>query len=222
MMKKYNVTNIIFLSTCSVYGEFSGKIFDEETLTLPTNPYGKSKLAAENEIIKSNINYYILRLSNVGGASANYKYGCMKKNTTLLIPIINTKIIKNEIPVVFGNNHPTKDGTCIRDYIHVEDIARFVDTCIKSIISKKTKFGIYNVCSNKCNSVLDVIKLACKINKKPFKYTVLDAREGDSHKVEVSNLKSWTKLKWKPKYKLVHMIKTDYEFRHRTKFVYDK
>jgi UDP-glucose 4-epimerase len=128
VMTEFNIKNVVFSSTAAVYGNPIKPVCEEEDPTLPINPYGASKLASE-EMIKwvckrYNMNYCIFRYFNVAGADESLEIGLKKDNLTHLIPVtIQTALGIREKMQVFGNDYNTKDGTCIRDYIHVSDLA---------------------------------------------------------------------------------------------------
>ncbi|MDR0674749.1 MAG: UDP-glucose 4-epimerase GalE [Mycoplasmataceae bacterium] len=209
-MKKYGCEKIIFSSSAAVYGNSKQNFIQEKTPKKPCNPYGKTKLLAEKLIEQAGINYVILRFFNVSGASNSLKFGMMKKTPTLLIPAINRLISENKKPIIYGNQYDTKDGTCVRDYVHIEDI---VSACILSVsLLKKNDSGIYNLGSGKGYSVLEITKLACKINNVKFEYSLKNNRPGDPSTLIASIEKARKELHWKPKYSISQMIKSDYLF----------
>jgi UDP-glucose 4-epimerase len=176
-MHKYGCEKIIFSSSAAVYGEPKSIPIKESAPKKPCNPYGTSKLQAEHLILNSHLKYCILRFFNVAGASHSLKYGMTKDKPTLLVAAVNKMLISGKRPIIFGNQYKTKDGTCIRDYIHVEDLSTACQLCIKYL--KKHSTGIFNLGSNKGHSVLEVIKLACNINKVPLQYDIKPNRLGD-------------------------------------------
>jgi UDP-glucose 4-epimerase len=176
-MQKTNVKKLIFSSSAAVYGMPSKKIIDENINKKPCNPYGISKLKAEEIIKTSNVNYAILRFFNVAGTSKSLKFGMIKDKPTLLIPATNNLILHNQKPVIYGNTYQTKDGTCIRDYVHVEDLIVACEKIIPRLL--KNQSGIYNLGSGKGYSVLEIIQLACKINQAKFIYEIKPKRLGD-------------------------------------------
>jgi UDP-glucose 4-epimerase len=176
-MKKHSCKNIIFASSAAVYGEPRTNILKEDSIKKPCNPYGETKLQAELLIQKSNVNYFILRFFNVAGASQSLKYGMTKEKPTLLIPVVNKLISEHKKPIIYGNQYDTRDGTCIRDYVHVQDLAT---ACLLTLpLLTKNKSGIYNLGSGKGYSVLEIVKLACIINKVKFQYILKPNRSGD-------------------------------------------
>jgi UDP-glucose 4-epimerase len=214
-MKKYHCNNIIFASTAAVYGEIKQEIVDEDSPKNPCNPYGASKLAAEKEIVVSGLNYYILRFFNVAGASNDFKYGTRRIKPTLLVPLVNQRLSHGLIPIIYGVNYKTKDGSALRDYISVEDIARMIDLCLKKITNNEQQSNIFNLGNSKGYTVMEVIKQACKINQKPFVFDKQQPRPGDPSKLLASIEKAKKIMKWSPKDTLYDMIYTDYEFRKR-------
>ena len=192
---KNNILKIIFSSTAVVYKPSNFKL-SEKSLIKPQNPYGKSKLLCEKFLIKKKkITCVILRYFNVVGADFKLRTGPIinNKSTHLLKKIIkiyfnNKKKLKLE---VYGNNYNTKDGTTIRDYIHINDLSLIHQRCIK-YLSKKKVF-IFNCGYGKGFSVLDVINQAKKIFN--FNYIYTKRRKGDCSSLIANNSKLKKKLK---------------------------
>ncbi len=220
VMVKHHIKNIVFSSTAAVYGEVSGDgICTEEDNTRPINPYGETKLVSENMIKwvcrRYDMHYCIFRYFNVGGAHESLEIGLDKENITALIPRIIESVLKiKDNFTIFGTDYDTLDGTCIRDYIHVTDLATAHILGAEYIINNKQSL-LCNLGSNQGYSVQDVVNKASKI--KPFKYNYGPKREGDPSKVIASNIKVKELLGWKPKYDLDDMLKSDYEFRKQLK-----
>ena len=204
---------IVFSSTCATYGIPKDIPITEETQQFPINPYGKSKLFVE-QIIKdlgysSNLKSVILRYFNAAGAMPDSSFGELHNPETHIIPlVIQTALgIKKEL-LVYGNDYETKDGTCIRDYIHVCDLA---DAHVKSLsIFSKDKFLVHNKTNevNKSNccvfnlgngkeiSIKDIIKTVEKISNKKIKIKYTLRREGDPPKLVASSAKIKKILGW--------------------------
>ena len=128
VMKDFNIKNVVFSSTAAVYGEPEKDICEENDKTNPINPYGETKLTSEKLIKwvckRYNMNYCIFRYFNVAGADESLEIGLNKDNLTHIIPVtVQTALGIRDKMVVFGNDYDTKDGTCVRDYIHVSDLA---------------------------------------------------------------------------------------------------
>lgn len=216
-MIRHSVKNVVFSSTAAVYGEPIKPICEEDDYTLPINPYGASKLATENMIKwvcnAYNMNYCIFRYFNVAGADKSLEIGLDKDNLTHLIPIVTQTILgKRDKMKVFGDDYDTPDGTCIRDYIHVSDLAAAHILGAKYILNNN-KSILLNLGSNNGYSVKEVIDAASIYGK--VNYEIVERREGDPAKLIASNTKAKDMLGWIPKYNLEDMIKTDLEFRKK-------
>lgn len=216
-MIRHGVKNVVFSSTAAVYGEPIKPICEEDDYTLPINPYGASKLATES-LIKwvcnaYKMNYCIFRYFNVAGADESLEIGLDKDNLTHLVPIVTQTILgKRDKMKVFGDDYDTPDGTCIRDYIHVSDLALAHILGAKYILDNNESI-LVNLGSNNGYSVKEVIDAASKYGK--VNYEIVERREGDPAKLIASNSKAKDILGWIPKYSLDDMIRTDLEFRRK-------
>ena len=215
-----SLSKIIFSSTCAVYGSLkNSKInVNEKTKTNPISYYGYTKKICEDYIVKnSKKKFIILRYFNVVGSESKINCGIVDKKSKQLFANINRSVIKKENKVsVYGSDYPTKDGTCIRDYIHVGDIAYIHQLCIQYL----TKYNstIFNCGYKKGYSVKEIIDRYEKIFKIKINKLFLYRRSGDPAKIVCDNSKIKKKLKWKPKYNnLDNMIKTSYKW-HRKFF----
>jgi UDP-glucose 4-epimerase len=173
---KYNIKKLIFSSTAAVYGEPSiDKVkngIKEDFPTNPINPYGQSKLFSEKIIQDSakvsDLKYVIFRYFNVAGASPDLKIGQKTLNATHLIKVASECAInKREKISIFGDDYPTPDGTCIRDYIHVVDLASAHIKALEYLNNNDS--DIFNIGYSKGFSVKDVIYTMKKISNKDFK-----------------------------------------------------
>ncbi|MBC2854851.1 UDP-glucose 4-epimerase GalE [Cetobacterium sp. 2G large] len=210
VMKKYNVKNIIFSSTAAVYGEVKcdGLVY-EDYPTAPINPYGASKLMAERVIIDAakayGINYSIFRYFNVGGAHEKYHIGQKGDGVTALIPIIlQAAKGEREKLSIYGDDYPTKDGTGIRDYIHVVDLVRAHIAALPAL--DKNISGIYNLGNGNGFSVLEMLNAAKKVTNVDIKSEVVEKREGDPASVVAASEKQEIYLGWKHEYTDVEKI----------------
>lgn len=218
-----NIKKVIFSSTCAVYGapKYLKKMLNEKTKRKPISYYGYTKKICEDYIIrKLNKRFVILRYFNVVGSETNNSCGLVDKKSKQLFTNLNRSILsKNNKISIYGTNHLTRDGTCVRDYIHVSDIARIHDMCIKYLDNKKSL--IINCGYKKGLSVKEVIDKYESIFKIKFKITFRKAREGDPSYVVCNNSKLVKSLKWKPKYNnLENMIISS--FRWHKKFFKNK
>lgn len=204
VMRRYKVKNIIFSSTAAVYGEVNceGLVY-EDYPTNPINPYGMSKLMAEKVIIDCakayELNYSIFRYFNVGGAHEKYEIGQKGDGVTALIPII-LQVAKGERKElsIYGNDYPTKDGTGIRDYIHVVDLVKAHVAALPSL--EKNISGIYNLGNGNGFSVLEMLESAKKVTKIDIKAEFIERRMGDPASVVASSAKARDILGWIPTY----------------------
>ena len=206
--KDLTVKNIVFSSSCSVYGNVKGPVNERKRLN-PQNYYAYTKLKSE-EIIKKfskkyKYRYGILRYFNVAGASPSGKIGEIETSHGHLIKNIAIQSLKlKPVISIYGNDYITKDGTCIRDYIHVSDL---VDIHIKTLkyINTKSKSLVLNCGYGKGYSVLDIIKIFKETNKNLIvKYK--SRRMGDVDKVYADVKKIKSILRWKPKYNNIRKI----------------
>ncbi|MGL4947780.1 MAG: UDP-glucose 4-epimerase GalE [Mycoplasma sp.] len=218
-MSKYNVKNIIFSSTAAVYGFPKVIPVTEDAEKAPCNPYGSSKLACEQLIQEASsaygFNYTILRYFNVAGASESNLYGLRKKDPTLLIPVINKTVINDGQMSVFGNDYKTThDGTCIRDYIHIDDLVRAHHLAFEEQ-NKSNSSNIFNLGTSSGFSVLDVINATEKALDVKVNYKFMPKRAGDPDILITKNEKVLNVLNWKPVKTLNQMIESDYIFRKK-------
>ena len=206
--KDSNVTSIIFSSSCSIYGNVKGSV-NEQKKPNPQGYYALTKFKGEKIIKKFskryNYKYAILRYFNVAGASPSGKIGEIETSHGHLIKNIAIESLKRKpIISIYGSNYKTKDGTCVRDYIHVSDLA---DIHIKTLeyINKKSKSVILNCGYGKGYSVLDIVNKLKKNNNKT-QVNFKSKRPGDVAEVYSDTKKFNKTLIWKPKYNNLNKI----------------
>ena len=210
-----NLINIIFSSSAAAYGNpLDADPITETAMLKPLNPYGKSKIQTE-EYLQNNkiINYVILRYFNVAGADPSMRSGLVSKEPTHLIKIASEAAVgKREKVVIFGNDYPTPDGTAIRDYIHVSDLADIHVKAAEHLVINQQS-NILNCGYGRGVSVKDVLEIANAVNNKPIQTEMGSRRAGDSTML-VSNVSKLHQLfKWKPKHSdLSFIIKTAIEW----------
>ena len=206
--KNSNVKNIIFSSSCSVYGSISGPVNERKKLN-PQGHYAFTKYKGEQIIkkyaAKYDYRYAILRYFNVAGASESNKIGEIQVSYGHLIKNLAIQSLKKRPQIfIYGNDYNTKDGTCIRDYIHISDLADVHIKCL-NYINSKSKSLILNCGYGKGYSVLDIVKIFKKMNKKLIiKFS--KRRRGDVAKVYADIKKIRKVLKWKPRYNDLNKI----------------
>ncbi len=209
----HGVTKFIFSSTAAVYGEPTiDKVpVTEESETAPINPYGSSKLMSETVLKDTafayeDFNYIALRYFNVAGASVDGKIGQSTKDATLLIKVAaETALRKRDKMFIFGDDYPTEDGTCIRDYIHVEDLA---SAHIKALeyLDETKKSGVFNCGYGHGFSVKEVLETMKKVSGVDFPVEMKERRAGDPAILISNNSKIKNIMKWEPKYDDLELI----------------
>lgn len=209
-MERAGVKKIVFSSTAATYGEPENDIIVESDKTIPTNPYGETKLTVEKMLKWADnaygIKFVALRYFNAAGAHISGKIGEDHSPETHLIPIIlQTALGQREKMFIFGDDYDTPDGTCVRDYIHVTDLA---DAHIKALekLFKTNESGIYNLGNGKGFSVKEVIEKAKKVTGKDFKVEIEARRNGDPSTLIASSEKAIKELGWKPKFNTLDKI----------------
>lgn len=211
-----NLKFFIFSSTAAVYGNPRYIPVDENHPIEPLNPYGWSKFFFERAIMdlknKYDFEYAILRYFNAAGASLDGKLGQYKKEPTHLISRIVRSILGfYEKLYIYGKDYNTKDGTAIRDYVHILDLAKLHRLSLEYLIETK-KSDIFNLGYGKGYSVLEVVELANKVLK-PFKYEFTERRPGDPEILICDNRKIKSILDFSPKYDDLELIlKTAYNW----------
>jgi UDP-glucose 4-epimerase len=215
-LRNSSCRRIIFSSSAAVYGNPKSFPIKESDETNPLNAYGYTKLVFEN-ILKDyskafGINFIIFRYFNPAGATK--KHGEMHNPETHLIPLLMQAIKNNKQISVYGDDYDTKDGTCIRDYLHVVDVAEAHILALKDI--NRHPNAIYNLGSAKGFSVKEVIGAVEKVTGKKVITRIASRRAGDPAKLVASNKKAIKDLHWKPKFgDLQTIIKTAWEFEQR-------
>ena len=203
-----NLTNIIFSSTAAAYGNpVNEKPLSEDSSLHPLNPYGESKIQTEKYLQNnSKLNFIILRYFNVAGADPKMRSGLISKKPTHLIKIASEVAVgkRNKI-TINGNDYPTPDGTTIRDYIHVSDLASVHLKAAEYLIEKKQS-EIINCGYGKGFSVKDVLAVVNKINDKKITIEEGERRAGDSSMLVSNIFKLNNLLQWKPKYNDLNFI----------------
>jgi UDP-glucose 4-epimerase len=219
---KNGLKRIIFSSTASVYGNpIKNNVSETDDLN-PLNPYAETKLKLENYIINKSksddISYIILRYFNVAGADKKLRSGLISKYSTHLIKIASEVAVgKRDEIIINGNDYDTRDGTAIRDYIHVSDLADIHLVSAKHLIDKN-KSNIFNCGYGSGYSVKEVIDTYNKILNKKIKSKIGPRRPGDSKMVVADPNKFNKTLDWKPKFNnLEYILKTAYEWEKKIK-----
>jgi len=219
-MLEFDVEKLVFSSTCATYGNPTEIPITEEHPQKPINPYGKGKHMVEQILTDYSSAYGLrcasLRYFNAAGADPEGELGERHDPETHLIPLVlDAASGKREDIKIFGTDYPTDDGTCIRDYIHVTDLA---DAHIKALkyLEDGGKSDVFNLGNGNGFSVKEVIEEARKVTGRKIKATETDRRPGDPPILVGSSKKAREILKWQPKYdELTRIIKTAWEWHER-------
>ena len=226
-MKDHGVKHIVFSSTAATYGEPENIPIIETDKTFPTNPYGESKLTVE-KILKwcdkaYGIKYTVLRYFNAAGAHISGAIGEDHRPESHLIPIILQVALKQRDKImIFGDDYKTEDGTCIRDYIHVSDLAKAHLLSLKRL-ENGGESAIFNLGNGKGFSVKQVIEVARQVTGEEIKTEIVSRRAGDPAILIASSEKAVKELGWKPKYdSLQTIIETAWKWHQNHPTGYEK
>ncbi|MCC6759209.1 MAG: UDP-glucose 4-epimerase GalE [Candidatus Omnitrophica bacterium] len=216
-MREAKVQKMIFSSTAAVYAEPKKVPIPEDAELVPSNPYGQTKLMCE-QILRDtaaahkDFSYVIFRYFNVAGAYDDGGIGESHEPETHLIPIVlETALGRRDVLKVFGDDYDTPDGTCVRDYIHVQDLAEAHYLALKAI-DGKARNQIFNLGSQKGFSVKQVITAVRRVTGKDFPVKMFPRRPGDGPRLIASSQKAKKILGWVPKRGLDKMISSAWEW----------
>jgi UDP-glucose 4-epimerase len=205
------VKHILFSSTAAVYGAPGRVPIDEEDPKLPINPYGASKLMTERMLADSSaaydLNYGALRYFNVSGADPEGRAGQIGRGSTHLIKVaVEAAVGKRDHVDVFGNDYPTPDGTCIRDYIHVSDLADAHVLALERLIEDPKVNLTLNCGYGRGLSVLEVLDAVDRVNGTPIRREMKPRRAGDPPELVASNRRLKETLEWSPRFADIETI----------------
>jgi len=201
-MNAHGVKQIVFSSSAAVYGSHEKMPITESYATIPTNPYGETKLMMEKMMMWADqaygIKYVSLRYFNVSGASSDASIGEDHHPETHLIPIVlEVPLQKRDEITIFGNDYNTPDGTCIRDYIHIEDL---IDAHLKALHYLETNHlsNVFNLGTAKGFSNLEIVQVARKVTNHSIPIHIGARRAGDPDMLVASFQKAKDILHWQP------------------------
>jgi len=202
-MQAVGVEKFVFSSTAAVYGIPDEVPVTENSPTTPINPYGQTKLAIEKmchyQSQTGRLKYATLRYFNASGAGNNCCLGEDHRPESHLIPlVIQAAMGKRDEVRIFGTDYPTPDGTCIRDYIHIEDLCRAHLLALEKLESSREL--VYNLGNGKGYSVKEVIETVKKVSQRDFKVVETERRAGDAPVLTSNASKAKQELSWQPKY----------------------
>ncbi len=225
VMDIYNCNTLVFSSSATIYGNEEASYFKESSIVKPINPYGRTKAVIEKflaDIFASNPNKWKianLRYFNPIGSHPSGKLGeeSSPKVTNIFPIIMNAAsgVIKNL--EVYGNNWPTYDGTCIRDYIHVMDLADAHIAALRFLFKKKSYFININIGTGKGTSVLDLIRIFERVNSCKVPYIFKDKRPGDVALSVAKNDLAKNLFNWTPKKSIEDMCRDGWRWQNQSK-----
>jgi UDP-glucose 4-epimerase len=218
-MKQYGVMSILFSSTAAVYGIPVNDTITESDILKPVNPYGWSKLFDEQIIMDTaaahGLNYIIFRYFCAAGATA--KNGESRGYESHLIPlVIDTALGKRDEIKVFGNQFPTPDGTGVRDYIHVSDIAKAHELALAKLGTVNNQ--IFNLGTNAGYSVLQIIEETQKVLGQKVNFSIVKERPGDPPSLIALAHKAKELLGWEPAHTLQDIITSVHAWRNNPRY----
>ncbi len=204
VMLEHDTRNIVFSSTCATYGNPEYTPIDEKHPRNPINVYGKTKLMIETILQDYDraygLKYMALRYFNASGADNRANIGESHDPETHIIPLVlEAASGKRELIKVFGDDYDTPDGTCIRDYIHVNDLSGAHRLALEKLSEDKSS-DFYNLGTGQGYSVKEIIQKSEEITKRKIKTEIAPRREGDPPVLFADNKKAVEKLGWKPRY----------------------
>ena len=228
LMKKYNVKNFVFSSSATVYGNPERLPIDEDCSLSVTNPYGRTKLMIEDMIrdmcyADNNLNVAILRYFNPIGAHKSGKIGEEPSGIPNNIMPYITKVAVGQLPHlnIFGDDYDTQDGTGVRDYIHVLDLANGHVKALEKL-SENPGLVTYNLGTGRGYSVLDLVKAFSKASGREIPYKMADRRPGDIAACYANPEKAENELGWKAKYGIDEMCEDSWRWQSQNPTGYKK
>jgi UDP-glucose 4-epimerase len=215
-MIEHGVKQIVFSSTAATYGEPKYVPIDENHPQNPINPYGQTKLVIEHIMDDYNKAYGLksvrLRYFNIAGADSNNRIGEWHDIETHLIPnILKSTFNSKKVFEMYGNDYETKDGTCVRDYINVEDLAQ-AHLLALEYLKRGGETNYFNLGTNTGNTVKEVFEACETVTEKEIPVKLMSRRAGDPAQLIADNTKAKNILGWCPTKTLEHSIKTAYEW----------
>jgi UDP-glucose-4-epimerase GalE len=210
MARKHDIRQLVFSSTAAVYGLPDSDTISEDHPLRPVNPYGHTKLAMENMIrdcaTPYNMNYAILRYFNAAGADIDGEIGSFYKVDTHIIPLLMSIASGNIKEIrIFGGDYPSPDGTAVRDYIHVQDLADAHVLALLHIRENNSRLTL-NIGTGEGHTVQDVVNMARRVTKHSIPARSSPRRSGDPYKLVANATQARNLLNWRPLYSDLHTI----------------
>jgi UDP-glucose 4-epimerase len=211
-MARANVKRLVFSSTAAVYGDPPQSPIPEDSPFAPVSPYGESKAMVER--ILADLDRYrglrsvVLRYFNACGAEPEANLGERHDPETHLIPLLFRAAITGEPVLIFGDDYPTPDGTCVRDYVHVSDLASAHVAALNHLMAGGSS-SQFNVGTGKGNTVLEALRAVEEISGRKVPYKIAPRRDGDSPSLVANSQKLQYALGWQPVRSDLHQIVRD-------------
>ena len=218
-MQRHRVRRLVFSSTAAVYGDPIAMPLTEDMPLKPVNPYGESKLMTETTLgwldACSDLRYVALRYFNACGAESRFGIGEEHEPETHLIPLILRAAATGKPLTVFGNDYATADGTCVRDYVHVSDLASAHLGALDALLAGAPS-QIFNAGTGRGYSVLEVIAAAERVTGRKVPFTFGPRREGDPPELLADSTKLQKTLAWRPRYETLDaMVESAWAFEQK-------
>lgn len=209
-MQTTSVRNIVFSSSASVYGETDTNLISEDHRTIPVNPYGATKLVGEDLLTAATsatqANAISLRYFNVAGALGPALGDRAALN---LVPMVFDKLEAETAPIIFGADYPTPDGTCIRDYIHVADLAEAHLSALDSLRESDTcAHRVFNIGTGSGSSVLEMVNVILEVSGYDYEPIIAPRRAGDPARVVADPARATSELGWKATHNVYDIIES--------------
>tara|TARA_A100001011_G_scaffold400000_1_gene511619 strand:- start:213 stop:1241 length:1029 start_codon:yes stop_codon:yes gene_type:complete len=220
VMERQKCFNLVFSSSATVYGCKDEINLTENSQKSPLNPYGNTKLTIEillSDLYKSSSNKWRIALLRYFNPAGSHASGLIGENPNYkpknLFPlIVKTALSQNTKLSIFGNNWPTKDGTCIRDYIHITDLANAHVATLNLLISNKPQIIALNIGTGKGHSVLQVLETFMRVNNVSVPYVFQERRKGDHYYAVANNELALSLLNWQPVKTLEDICRDSWNF----------
>ncbi len=206
-MQEEGVESIVFSSSAAVYGTPEGEIVTETTATNPQSPYGESKLIGEwllaDQGTAAGIRHTSLRYFNVVGSGDESLYDTSPHN---LFPLVFEALVNGRTPRINGDDYPTPDGTCVRDYVHVADLAHSHVVAAKALEAGTPLEPVYNLGSGNGSSVREIMNAMAEVTGIDFEPEIAPRRPGDPARIVASGELAGRDLEWEMRHSLTDMV----------------
>lgn len=213
-MERLGVQSIVFSSSAAVYGTPDVDLVTEDTDTRPQSPYGESKLVGEwmirDQAVATGLRHTSLRYFNVVGSGEPDLYDSSPHN---LFPLVIRALTQGGTPTIFGDDYPTPDGTCVRDYVHVADLAEAHVVAVRGLLQGEELAPVYNLGSGEGVSVRQIMDAVAKATGMAFEPEIRSRRPGDPARIVASGELAARDLDWKMRHTLDDMVASAWQAR---------